>query len=366
MFLLCRSCGQEKRQTSCTHTSEERSFIGTWVMNELRKAIELGYQVLEVYEMWEFDIITYKPTTGEMGLLTELMDQFLKGKQEASGYPSHCTTEESKKAYIDEFLERELIKLDPDKINYNIGYRAFCKNVLVSSWGKFGQRCNLPLCIITKEISVLYEYLDNPKIEVMGVLPLDDENIAINYKKIEEEVETLSTVNVVIAAYTTTSARLKLYDVLQPLGSRVKYMDTDSVIYSAKEGEINPSLGDCVGDLTDELVSYGPGAYITEIVIPGLKNYAFVVRNDAGEEHTSVKVKGIRLNHSINQKINFDSIKKVVLENPAGFTINFDSITRNKNFVVTTTPMTKQYRETLDKRVYLGKDTSLPYGHEDI
>ena len=38
-------------------------------------------------------------------------------------------------------------------------------------------------------------------------------------------------INVAVAAYVTTQARLKLYKLLSKLGNSVLYCDTDSVIY---------------------------------------------------------------------------------------------------------------------------------------
>lgn len=58
--------------------------------------------------------------------------------------------------------------------------------------------------------------------------------------------------NVVIAAYTTAQARLKLYSYLESLGDRTLYADTDSIIFTARLGEWSPPLGDYLGVITDE------------------------------------------------------------------------------------------------------------------
>ncbi|GLV38181.1 hypothetical protein CBL_12827 [Carabus blaptoides fortunei] len=54
-------------------------------------------------------------------------------------------------------------------------------------------------------------------------------------------MESLATINVAVAAYTTAQARLRLLDHLQPLGSQVLYYDTDSVIYSPAPGQYEPT-----------------------------------------------------------------------------------------------------------------------------
>ena len=97
---------------------------------ELLKAIEKGYQILKIHEVWHFPVHTDK-------LFKEYVDTFLKIKQEASGYPKDCVTEEQKQAYIDEYYEHEEIRLEPEKIEHNPGLRSLAKLMLNSLWGMY-------------------------------------------------------------------------------------------------------------------------------------------------------------------------------------------------------------------------------------
>ena len=54
----------------------------------------------------------------------------LKIKQEASGYPKDCETEEQKQHYIEEYFEHHRIRLDPSKIVYNPGLQGLAKLML--------------------------------------------------------------------------------------------------------------------------------------------------------------------------------------------------------------------------------------------
>ena len=47
-----------------------------------------GYRLVEVYEVYEYEVTPYDPTTGQGGLFVEYINTFLKLKAEASGYPS--------------------------------------------------------------------------------------------------------------------------------------------------------------------------------------------------------------------------------------------------------------------------------------
>jgi len=36
----------------CTHSDEERCTVGTWVVHEIRKAEDMAYRLLELFEFW--------------------------------------------------------------------------------------------------------------------------------------------------------------------------------------------------------------------------------------------------------------------------------------------------------------------------
>jgi len=95
----------------------------------------LGYEVQYIYEVWHF-----KETCE--GLFRDYVNTWLKIKQEASGWPAGVETEEEKQAYIQDYHEREGIKLEYDKIDKNPGLRTLAKMMLNSMWGKFGQCLN--------------------------------------------------------------------------------------------------------------------------------------------------------------------------------------------------------------------------------
>jgi hypothetical protein len=136
-FPLCKACVDTTNQNTCTHTDSERAILGTWCHIELLKALEKGYQILQLHEVWHF------PKQSEE-LFKGYVDTFLKIKQEASGYPKDRTTPEQKQAYIDEYLEHEGIALDPEKIVHNPGLRALSKLMLNSFWGKCTARRRTP------------------------------------------------------------------------------------------------------------------------------------------------------------------------------------------------------------------------------
>ena len=200
------------------------------------------------------------------------------------------------------------------------------------------------------------------KFEVSDARLVNDETVEVHYKSNEEFAEQDDKVNIVIAAFTTAYARLKLYDLLDLLQKRVLYYDTDSVIYVHEPGKPDPPLGNYLGDLTDEL----NGDYITTFISGGPKNYAYVTNQGKSE----TKIRGITLNYATSKKINPSVMRslvhlhsnchteaKVVVDIP--FKITRDK--KEKNIV--TKRSKKDYRIVYNKRVIKENYETLPYGY---
>ncbi|XP_072758699.1 uncharacterized protein [Anoplolepis gracilipes] len=100
LFALCRACCETFSQSACAHEPSEREFEGTWISCELKKAIEKGYFVTEVSEIWQYNVTRYNHTTRQGGLLAGYINTFLQLKQEASGWPSECTDDDAKERYL--------------------------------------------------------------------------------------------------------------------------------------------------------------------------------------------------------------------------------------------------------------------------
>ena len=58
LFCLCRSCAAEQNfENDCSHATEaDRALTGTWIMDEVRLAVEMGYKVLKIFEVYEYDV----------------------------------------------------------------------------------------------------------------------------------------------------------------------------------------------------------------------------------------------------------------------------------------------------------------------
>ena len=181
--------------------------------------------------------------------------------------------------------------------------------------------------------------------------------------KKEGFVEENKKVNIVIAAFTTAYARLKLYDLLDLLQERVLYYDTDSVVYVHEPGKPDPPLGDCLGELTDEL----KGGYITTFMSGGPKNYGYVT--NTGE--AILKIRGISLTYDATLTLNIGTMRELVesyvvdgaRHEKVTITIP-NKITRDKKEKQIVTKRTKKdYRVVYNKRVVNENYDTVPYGY---
>ena len=141
-----------------------------------------------------------------------------------------------------------------------------------------------------------------------------------------------------------------------------------------KPGQYCSDTGDFLGDLTDKLEDFGPGAYISKFVSGGPKNYAFEVRIPNGPSKYVAKVKGFTLNSEVCKSINFHSIKRLVL---ASVQRNDDDVEVDQNSIIVknsriirngignlqTKLETKTYRVVNRKRKLLEDLTSVPWGY---
>jgi hypothetical protein len=366
MFALCRSCAESENQHDCNHSDvEDRSFTGTWVIDEVKLAISKGYKVLECYEVWEYNVTQYNPKTKSGGIFAEYVNNFLKLKQMASGWPRSNMSEQEKQEYIANYNKHEGIDLDYNLIAHNAALRALAKLLLNSLWGKFGQRSNMSKTAFFNNEDDLFRLLLDPSIEVTNVDSISDLIVCVNWKYRDDVYVPSPNVNPVIAAYTTTFARIRLYNVLDQLGDRILYYDTDSAMFTRRPGQFMPPTGDYLGDLTDEVSCYGEGSFIMEYVSNGPKNYSYKVAICGDVNNTKVvcKVKGLSLNYQNSKLVNFESLKDKVIHNAEPTIIHNDKkICRLSNHTIVSKPETKTHQLVYRKRRLIDDYCTIPYG----
>ena len=236
--------------------------------------------------------------------------------------------------------------------------------MLNSFWGKFGQRTNLTQTSYVSDTQKCFDFMTSDQQDIKNVRFVNAECVQVDWLYFEDFIEPSSRTNVVIAAYTTAQARLKLYSYLQHLGERTLHCDTESVIFKTSPEEWKPPLGDLLGDLTDE----ARGNSITHFVTGDPKNYAYKLshQNKKGQQPIC-KVRGITLNYKNSIAINYNTVADLVTGKATDSVIHVHDdmkicldVSQTK---LLTMWETKYYRVVFDKRVVGSGYMTYPYGY---
>ena len=364
-FPLCRTCTDNRNNNSCHHSIDDRCLIGTFVSEELQKAIQLGYEIKETYE-----ILHYEQKIDD--LFKKYINVWYKIKAEASGYPANCQTPEDKEKYLQKFESVEKFALDPTKVESNPGLRTTAKLMLNSFWGKLAQKPNLPQTKIIKEFDELWDSVNDLSIEWLGDI-LIEELMLLSFKYKDPQDARVGHTAVAIAAFVTAYARLKLYDELERIETSspgsVLYFDTDSIVFAQKPETDCPKIGNSLGMMTDEVKEeYGMSAKMTEFHSTGPKSYAYKIETPNGEKY-SLKAKGLSQTINAQNVLNFELIKSMAIDKaenkPTGkASVPQQQFRTSKQHIVTSTNIEKRFEVTSDKRIVIDNNT-LPYGYID-
>lgn len=236
---------------------------------ELKKALSLGYKIEHVYETHVYE---------------KRNDLF--------------------KSYVDKLFE---LKNKFSK-NKKVGKKAIVKMLLNSLWGKFGQ----------KDINKKDEFLSRKKffdviskdVDVIDFEELSSDCIFIQYRDRESENLHLNNSNPAIASYTTSQARLILYEAMEKLGDRVLYHDTDSIIYRSDKSLIEE---------TTDIGGWELEAELKEFVSIGAKSYAY----KTNDNKVVVKSKGFN-----TEWVKFKDYKDII-----DCAFSEDNIKKTKNYL---------------------------------
>ena len=176
------------------------------------------------------------------------------------------------------------------------------------------------------EVSEFYEILLDNKLHNLNFQFISDEMLKMTYNFKDQFVDNSKNTNVYIACFTTSHARLMLYNKLDYLKEKVLYFDTDSIIY-ADDGTKNIETGDMLGDMTDEI----SGKRINSFISTGPKSYSFKY----GENEEKLAIKDFTLNYENSSILNHNSISKIVRKQIRELTIvNENKITRKNREII--------------------------------
>lgn len=248
--------------------------------------------------------------------------------------------------------------MDAENIVSNPGMRVVAKLLANTLWGYFALNTNRTQYRIIHDPAAYQDLLQNSRFDIISVYSGSDKHLQVTFTENEELHIGNGRTNVIIAAFVTSHARLKLFRELKKLGKRVLYFDTDSIFFVSRPGWYEPSCGSFLGQFTNE-IDPKQGDWIEEFVSAGPKNYAY--KTNTG--YTDCTVKGLTFNYLTSLLLNYEVIKDIVISDK-NRTLKVPQLKFKRNhWHVSTVVESKQYRYVYDKRIVLSNMFTLPYGY---
>jgi len=292
-----------EKDLKCTATCEP-IVMGYFTTVEFKVALEMGYVVdklfrFDRYNMREsFWVDTTKP--------------FFLGKMANSRTAPEGQELEQ---LLDDYEKFDMRNLILDSIQKGWGKNPAKKQtfkiMMNSGWGKHAQRPVMQSSLIVdylQEPEAGYEFflnLSNQKYTFNSTVPLKDDYFLYRYMVDGDGVKIkYDNGYLPAAAFVPAYGRMHLWTEMNKLGKRVLMNDTDSIVYIYDPLEYNIPESNVWGgweiehDHIKEFVGLGPKTY-------GIKKM---------DGSVIVKNKGIRMTRATSKLVNYESMKKLVLD----------------------------------------------------
>jgi hypothetical protein len=277
--------------------------IGIWHTEEIYFAIEKGYKILHIYQVYHWE-----KENRNCELFKGYVDYFLRIKQESEGWEKYGLTNtssnvEKQKLIDDLYLENGGIgKMRIEKVAKNPIMRGLSKLFLNSLWGKLCQNPMQEQQIRLNGYTQFIQFTNHPAIDQSSCLfrYIKDDICSVRFNVNPEFLKPNNKYNTYIAASVTAHARTYLHRQMYRIGpEKIIYCDTDSIMYVHKIiDRLEEKKG--LGNWVDEY----PNNTITRFIGLAPKSYALYF---TGKERL-IKTKGISLTLS-----NLELIKDVDL-----------------------------------------------------
>ncbi|KAL3116405.1 hypothetical protein niasHT_002488 [Heterodera trifolii] len=306
-FPLCAWCADRRQQRPCQHDNYKRSWVCAYTHVELNKALQLGYIVVDLFEVWNYD-------EWDDDLFSKYVNTFVGLKVQATGWPEGCETDEQRKEFVDNFMRTEGIQLDSTKMTPNPGLRLIAKTLANSLWGKMAQRVGFTQIKYTRTPAEFHQLLEDPTFDKLDFVHVSEHMDRVVVRKRPEFAKAPLTNCLPVAIYVTSYARLHLYSYMEKVialeGAELLYCDTDSIYYVNKMGGRCVPEGEALGQMKREHTD----RRIVEFVAGGPKNYGIRhTTRDGNDERANLKIRSFRLSYATQQLLNFEAMKDLTL-----------------------------------------------------
>ncbi len=285
---------------------------GCWGTEEIYLAMQNGYRVEEVYELyhWEEDQSSCEH-------LKDYVAFFFRMKMEAEGWKKMGASSENpseaeqleinEKVYND---SQRLCKIRPHCVKKDPVKRALAKLYLNSLWGKWAQKpaksCHDTIYGVQQFLELWNDtHIDQKSCVFREISPMV---FKVNYNIKKEFIHSVAHGNLFIAGYVTIHARCVLHRQMLKIGPEyIIYCDTDSIIAFIREELLAFLTGLGLGKWADEY----PNNLIESVFALAPKLYSIMMqKSNATVEQ--IKAKGVQLSLTNQSLLTFEKIKPLL------------------------------------------------------
>jgi len=284
---------------------------GSWGTEEIRLAIEHGYRVTNVYEVYHWTEDESSDT-----FLRGYVSFFLRMKQEAEGWKKLGATsdepddEEKEKVAEKVYVESGCIaRIRAGNVAKNPVKRQMAKLFLNSLWGKFCQKPHKEVYTTINGYQQFAVLWNDSRIvrKTFRFRHLGNNTWKVRYETTDAFTKPNSKYNIFLSAKVTEHARCVLHRQMMKIGpERILYCDTDSIMFMYDK-KLPRYDGVGLGNWVDEY----PRDKIKRLFALAPKFYYLEFEN---EDDNLLKSKGIQMNLNNSKKIHAKSLGLQLLE----------------------------------------------------
>ena len=351
-FTLCSPCFKENHTGPCPHDDKQREIVGVYTTEELKLALEHGYTLQRIHEIWHF-----AEKSGE--LFKQMIKKFYVLKVANSGWPKEDMTPREKSDYLRLLKERDMVELTEDDIADNPLMRLLAKLILNSLWGRFALRANRTKFEYVSSSERFQELVFSGHHDISWLNFVSDDLVQVQHQASDDIAAFDPSGSIIIASFVTSYARIRLYRAMAYVGpERLLYVDTDCVVALEEAGYSGLPTGGGLGEFKDELKE---GTYIMHWACGAPKTYCYVT----SDLQVVFKHKGIPINFSNKKIFTLDTLHKMLEDRTYIETVlDPHKIFRIKgSWKVISKKSSKFFRFTFDKRQIVDSFFTLPHGY---
>ena len=285
---LCKKCVSEKRASQCTHFQpSSRAFTSCYQVTDLAKAVSLGYEILDWYELHHY--VTREP------ILKEFVQ--ILGIEKIKNYNILKTNCDIENDLICQNINSKMnlpLNLSIQNTSYvcNPAQKQLYKDMMNSFFGRFALHTNFKHHYFCRNLFDIQRLAAKDNCEIVDIFPISE-----NFCEIELNEPTKIKPNIEGSLYITSEinalARKYIYDkmeLIKSVGGIIIGVDTDAISYALPPG-VSDILcySDAFGDFKHVL---GEQSKITSFYSLGPRNYSITYCENNVEKHL-IKVKGL-------------------------------------------------------------------------